>query len=131
MPDPHPFPKVRRKIVKVLSDGITPLGFTQFGSSNWFIRDRESVRDALFFQKVRSSAITIAYGVSLVPESDTWLPGLRHAKWLADQTFYRVKYVEHVEESIGKALKDFEREALPWFEKFRSGTDVCSGTEPG
>jgi hypothetical protein len=129
MPDPHPFPKIRRKIVKLLTEGLARHGFSQHGSTAYFIRDRGSVRDAMFFQKMRSNAITIAYGVSSVPDGE-WSPGLRHAKWLAQQNFYIVKYVEHVESSIGKVLADFEREALPWFEKFRDGADVSNPAEP-
>jgi hypothetical protein len=129
MPDPHSFPKIRRKIVALLKEGLARHRFLQYGSSAYFIRDRNRVRDAMFFQKMRSNAITIAYGVSTVPEGE-WSPGLCHAKWLADQNFYTVKYVEHVESSIGKALADFEREALPWFEKFRSSADVLGAAEP-
>lgn len=129
MPDPHPFPKIRRKIVKVLSEGLARHGFSQFGSTGYFIRDRGTVRDAMLFQKMRSNAVTIAYGVSEVPDGE-WSPGLRHAKWLAWQNFYVVKYMEHVESSIGKALADFEREALPWFEKFQNSADVTNAVEP-
>jgi len=130
MPDPHPFPKIRRAILKLLGPGLARHGFSQFGSSAYFYRDRNQVRDALFFQKMRSNAITIAYGVSLVPDEGEWAPGLRHAKWLANQNFYTVKYVEQVASSICRALADFETEALPWFDKFCSDSDVLNATEP-
>jgi hypothetical protein len=118
---------MRRLVVRLLTDGLAPFGFVQFGSTAYFVRDRGAVRDALFFQKMRSNAVTIAYGVSLFPEGSPWSPGLRHAQWLADQTFYNVKYEEHVRSSIARALADIEREALPWFGRFKTSADVLNG----
>ncbi len=130
MAEPRPFPKIRRLITRNLNEGLTRFGFSQFGSSNYFIRDRGPVRDAMFFQKMRSHAVTIAYGVSLVPDGDDWSPGLRHARWLSDQQFYVVKYEEHVAPSINRALDAFEREALPYFARFQTTVDVSNVAEP-
>ncbi len=38
--------------------------------------------------------------------------------------------MEQVESSIGKALADFEREALPWFDSFRDGAYVSNPADP-
>jgi hypothetical protein len=124
MPEPDPFPKVRRHIVRLLRNGLSRFGFTQFGSTAYFTRDRGPVRDAMFFQKMRSNAITVAYGVSIVPDRDEWSPGLMHACWLADQRFYIVKYESQVDQSICKMLADFEQQAIPWFGRFVTESDV-------
>jgi len=124
MPEADPFPKIRRLVVQLLKEGLAPHGFSQFGSTAYFIRDRGPVRDAMFFQKMRSNAVTIAFGVSLVPEHDPWSPGLCHAQWLDNQTFYNVKYEEHARSSIARALSAFVRDAIPWFGRFSTAADV-------
>ena len=126
MAEPTPFPKIRRLVTRHLNERLMRFGFSQFGSSNYFIRDRGPVRDAMFFQKMRSHAVTIAYGVSLVPVGDDWSPGLRHHRWLSDQRFYAVKYEEDVAPSINRALDEFEREALHYFTRFQTTADVSS-----
>jgi hypothetical protein len=131
MPEADKFPKIRRLVVKLLKEGLEPLGFSQFGSTAYFIRDRGPVRDAMFFQKMRSNAVTVAYGVSLLPVGEPWSPGLAHARWLDNQAFYNVKYEEHARSSIARAIAAFQREALPWFDRFTNATDVKSRAEPG
>jgi hypothetical protein len=83
----------------------------------------------MFFQKMRSNEITIAYGVSLVPGSEPWSPGLAHAHWLDNQAFSNVKYEDHARSSMARAITAFQEEALPWFERFTSTADVQSEAE--
>jgi hypothetical protein len=134
MPEADPFPKVRRLVIKLFKEGLEPLGFSQFGTTAYFIRDRGPVRDATFFQKMRSNAVTVAYGVSLPPGDKPWSPGLAQAHWLNNQEFYNVKYEEHARSSIARAIVAFQREALPWFNQFKSAADVqnrAAGTRNG
>ena len=102
MPDADPFPR----------------------STVYFYRDRGPIRDVLFFQKMRSNAVAIVYGVAYSSNDDNWTPGLLNARWLRDQTTYNCKYVEHVERSIGRAVVEFESEALPWFAQFNTLADL-------
>jgi hypothetical protein len=126
MLDADPFPKVKRAILRVLEDGVRHHGFSQFQKTAYFVRDRGGLRDAFFFQKMRSNAICIAYGMSIVPEEGEWQPGLHRDayNWLNGQEFYRCKYVDHVERSIGRAIADFEKEALQWFERYQTLDDL-------
>jgi len=73
---------------------------------------------------MRSNAITIAYGVMPVPDDPDWSPGVPNGRLLRDQEFYRCKYVDHVENSIGRAIADFESEAIPWFAQFTTEADL-------
>jgi len=124
MPDADPFPKVKREILRVLTDSVRPLGFIQFRKTTFFIRDRGPIRDIFFVQKMRSNAISIAYGVLIVPDNQDWSPGIPNARWLRNQEFYRCKYVDHVVKSIGRAADDFLAEAVPWFAEFQTLDDV-------
>ena len=127
MPNADPFPKVKRAILRVLKEGVGRHGFIQFQKTVYSIRDRERLRDAFFFQKMRSNAICIAYGMSTVPEDGEWNPGLLPEvyRWLNGHEFYRCKYVDQVERSIGRAVADIETEALPWYQQFQSLEDLC------
>lgn len=131
MLDADPFPKVKRAIIHALEEGVRPHGFLQFQKTAYFVRDRGSLRDAFFFQKMRSNAICIAYGMSTVPEEGEWQPSLHRDanKWLNDQEFYRCKYVDQVERSIGRVVADFEKEALPWYERYQSLDDLSEGAQ--
>jgi hypothetical protein len=129
VPEADPFPKIRRLVVKLFKEGLEPLHFRQFGSTAYFIRDRGPVRDAMFFQKMRSNAVTVAYGVSLPPGENPWSPGLVHSHWLNNQEFFNVKYEEHARSSIARAIVAFQREALPWFGRFKSAADVQNRAE--
>ena len=40
------------------------------------------------------------------------------------QEFYRCKYVDHIDGSIGRAVADFESEAIPWFAQFQVVADL-------
>ncbi|EKK01553.1 hypothetical protein RBSH_03114 [Rhodopirellula baltica SH28] len=124
MPDADPFPRVQRAIVRVLSDGVAPHGFSQHRTTIYFLRDRGPIRDIFFFQKMRSNAIAIAYGVTSSAEDADESPGIPNARWLNNQEFYRCKYVDHVANSIGRAIADFESEALPWFAQFATEADL-------
>jgi hypothetical protein len=124
MPNADPYTNVKHAILRVLAAGVAPHGFTQFRTTTYFIRDRGPIRDLFFFQKMRSNAVTIAYGVTLAPSDDDWSPGIPNARWLRDQEYYRCKYVEHVDRSIARAVADFESEALPWFDHFQTKADL-------
>lgn len=73
---------------------------------------------------MRGNSVSLAFGVSLVPEQSPWSPGLKHAQWLANQKCYNVKYEEHARSTMADAIADFERDALPWFDQFSTAADV-------
>ncbi|ELP32029.1 hypothetical protein [Rhodopirellula baltica] len=126
MPEADPFPKVKRAIIRALSEFVVPLGFQQYRKTVYFIRDRGPIRDIFFVQKMRSNAVSIAYGVTAKPDDDDeWTPGVPNARWLNRQESYRSKYVEHVAGSIGRATTDFESEALPWFASIETEGDLA------
>jgi len=124
MPDADPFSRVKRAIIRALANGVAPHGFTQYRTTAYFIRDRGDLRDIFFFQKMRSNAITIAYGTMRLPDDVDWSPAVPNARWLRDQEFYRCKYVDHVEKSIGRAIADLESEAIPYFSQFQTADDL-------
>jgi hypothetical protein len=113
---------VRKIIASRLRDGLARHGFSQYFSTNYFIRDRGAVRDVVFFQKMRSDAFCIAYGVSGVPsEGDEWTPGVKPSCWLGEnqsQESFHCRYVEHAERSVDRALVLLSQLALPWFKQF-------------
>jgi hypothetical protein len=121
---PDPYPKIKNAICKVIAEYVEPMGFQQLKNSTYYFRDRRDVRDIFFFQKMRSNAITIAYGVLAVPTDDNWIPGIPNGQWLARQEFYRCKNIDHVRDSISRAMADFTTEAIPWFEQFQSVGDL-------
>ena len=125
MPTGNPFQKIRRRIIACLSAGLSQHNFAQLQSTAYFVRDRGPIRDALFFQKTRSNAITFAYGVAENPFERPWSPGLKAHRWLADQRFYIVKYEDQVEPSVAKTILDFQAEALPWFARFTTVDDLA------
>ena len=124
MPQADPFAKIRRLVFRLFTEGLAPFGFSPFGATIYFIRDRGPVRDALFIQKMRSNTLTIAYGVSIPPKDGPWSPGLLRARWLNKHEFFNVKSEEHARRSVARALRAFQREALPWFERFASVADI-------
>ena len=124
MLSPDPYPKIKNAIFKVVAECAEPLGFQQLKKSTYYYRDRRDIRDIFFFQKMRSNAVTFAYGVLAVPTDDNWTPGIPNAQWLRSQEFYRCKYVDHVRDSIARAMMDFVSEAIPWFEKFQTVDDL-------
>lgn len=124
MAEADPYPKIRRLVTRLLNDGLKPFRFSQYRSTAYFIRDRDAIRDTLFFQKMRSSSVAIAYGPSLVPREGDWTPGIKICRWLDNQAFYNAKYEEHAVASITRALVAFQREALPWFVTFNSVADL-------
>ncbi len=121
---PDPYPKIKKAIFKVIAHYVEPLGFRQHLTTTYFYRDRRDIRDIFFFQKMRSNAVTFAYGSMAVPAETAWTPGVPNAKWLRNQEFYRCKYVEHVQDSISRAMTDFIAEAIPWFEQFQGVDDL-------
>ncbi len=121
---PDPYPKIKTAILKVIAHHVEPLGFRQHLKTTYFYRDRRGIRDIFFFQKMRSNAVTFAYGSLAVPTETDWTPGIPNAQWLRGPEFYRCKYVDHVQNSISRAMTDFVAEAIPWFEQFQSVDDL-------
>ena len=126
MADGDPYPKVKKLIISGLAAGLKSFGFQQFESTAYFIRDRSALRDAVFFQKMRSSSICAAYGMSLVPLEGEWSPGIKPSRWLKDQEFFNCRYLDHAQRSVEKIIAAFQVEALPWFERFQAPTDLSS-----
>ena len=87
-------------VFRLFTEGLAPFGFSPFGATIYFIRDRGPVRDALFIQKMRSNTLTIAYGVSIPPKDGPWSPGLLRARWLNKHEFFNVKSEEHARRSV-------------------------------
>ena len=121
---PDPYPKIKNAISKVIASSVEPLGFRQLNKTTYYFRDRCGIRDIFFFQKMRSNAITIAYGVLAIPTDEDWTPGIPNTQWLRRQEFYRCKYVDHVQDSISRAMRDFVTEAIPWFDRFKTVDDL-------
>ena len=92
-----------RLVFRLFTEGLAPFGFSPFGATIYFIRDRGPVRDALFIQKMRSNTLTIAYGVSIPPKDGPWSPGLLRARWLNKHEFFNVKSEEHTREDQSPA----------------------------
>lgn len=125
MKEGDPFPKTKRVISRILRDGMEVHGFNQFNSTAYFIRDRGEVRDLFFFQKMRTPAVSVAYGVTTVPPDDEdWSPSIKNHKWLENQKLYFCKYVEHAERNGPKIVEALECEALKWLEQFQHADDV-------
>ena len=81
---PDPYPKIKNAIFKVIASSVEPLGFRQLNKTTYYFRDRCGIRDIFFFQKMRSNAIAIAYGVLAIPTNEDWTPGIPNAQWLLE-----------------------------------------------
>jgi hypothetical protein len=111
-----PYSKVKRRFISVLKGQLDKHGFVQWKTTVYFYRDRGDIRQVMFFQKVRSMSVAIAYGLSARPNGDDWQPEIETARWLKNQELYDCRYVQRADGTAMKVMEDFAAEALPWFE---------------
>ena len=129
--------KRRRLLTLELADAVKPFGFSHCGDS-YFSRERNDLVDAFFFQFTRTNfRFCIAYGIDgpkLLPEIrensvlglDSGNPSLLISCWLADQEDFGCKYEDHIKNSGIKVKGRFQKEAIPWFNRFQTAEDIIT-----
>lgn len=128
--------KRRRLLSKILGEACAHLGF-EHHSSNYFQRVRGSLQDVFFYQQTRTNGqYDITYGIDCpnllrdLRASDVLSPSKSPKLLISDVgrlengRMYGCKYEEHIKSSSEKVSAALTNEAVLWWERFSSETDV-------